>query len=281
MSNVEKMPITAGGPVRAIVPQDIDQAFRMATAIIQSGLNPPQLDTPQKVMVCIMCGLEVGLTPMQALQKIAVINNRPTIWGDGALGLVRGSGLCEYVKERIDGQGDKMVAVCEAKRRGEPEPIIRKFSVDDAKLAKLWAKAGPWQQFPTRMLSMRARAFALRDGFADVLGGLYLAEELQGTEPMRDITPPSPPSAPALPNSEFRAATEAPEPPQNGRLKEQLERSIDASKLMDDWEGRIRASGISDCEELFEGEIDPAFERGEISENQREHLVQIVMAKPP
>jgi hypothetical protein len=190
--------LQAGGSVKAIVPQDFDGAWRIATAVTKAGMAPKGLDTPEKAMVAIMHGMEVGLTPMAALQSIAVVNGRPTIWGDGAIGLVRGSGKCEWIKERIDGEGDAMVAVCEVKRKGEADAIKATFSVADAKKAALWGKAGPWQQYPKRMLVMRARAFALRDGFADVLRGLGIAEEVQDTPAvMRDITPPPPPRPPA------------------------------------------------------------------------------------
>ena len=171
--------LTAGHRPTAIVPTDMDSCYRLAKAVCLAGMAPKGLDTPEKAMVAIMHGLEVGLTPMAALQRIAVVNGRPTIWGDGAIGLVRGSGLCEYVKEWTEGEGDKRTAYCEAKRRGEQSPITRAFSVADAKRAGLWGKAGPWQQYPDRMLPMRARAFCLRDLFADVLGGLYLREEIE------------------------------------------------------------------------------------------------------
>lgn len=183
MSNITALEprtsLAVGGKVSAIVPQNMDEAFRLAQAICHAGMAPKGMDTPEKAMIAIMRGLEVGLTPMMALDKIAIVNGRPTIWGDGAMGLVRASGLAEYVKEYIEGEGDSRVAVCAAKRRGEPEPIVRRFSVTDAKKAGLWGKSGPWQQFSERMLQMRARAFALRDGFADVLGGLYLKEEIE------------------------------------------------------------------------------------------------------
>jgi len=192
----------SGGAVRAIVPQSMEDAYRLAKAICVAGMAPKGLDTPEKCMVAIMHGMEIGLPPMTALQRIAVVNGRPTIWGDGAMSLVRASGICEFVRERIEGQGDDRVAVCEAKRRHEIEPIIRSFSVVDAKRAGLWGKSGPWQQFPDRMLQMRARAFALRDGFADVLGGLYLKEEIEDERAgvARDFTPsiPRPPAPPAI-----------------------------------------------------------------------------------
>lgn len=184
--------LASGGAVRAIVPQDFDGAWRIANAVVKAGMAPKGLDTSEKAMVAIMHGMEVGLTPMAALQSIAVVNGRPTIWGDGAIGLVRGSGKMEWIRERIEGAGDKMVAVCEVKRKGEPAAEPATFSVDDAKKAGLWGKQGPWQQYPKRMLAMRARAFALRDAFADVLRGLGIAEEVQDTP--RDAAPTSPPS---------------------------------------------------------------------------------------
>src|SRR3954466_6585221 len=170
--------LVAGARPTAIIPRSMDEAYRLAKAIVLSGTAPKGVSTPEACMIAIMHGLEIGLPPLTALQRISVINGRPTLWGDAAIGLVRGSGLCEYVEEHIDGE----VAICAAKRKGEPEPIVRTFSVTDAKRAGLWGKAGPWQQYPQRMLQMRARAFALRDGFADVLGGLYLREEIDEDE---------------------------------------------------------------------------------------------------
>ena len=192
-----KPQLVAGGKLSAIIPQTMDEAYRMAKAVCMAGMAPKGMDTPEKAMIAIMRGMEVGLTPFQALDKIAVVNGRPTIWGDGAMALVRGSGICEWIRETIEDEGDKMVAVCRAKRRGEVEPIIGTFSVADAKKAGLWGKAGPWQQFPKRMLQMRARAFCLRVGFADVLGGLYLREEIEDASTRS--TPPAPTATPAQP----------------------------------------------------------------------------------
>lgn len=189
--------IQAGGAVRAIVPQDFDSAWRIANAVCQADMAPRGLETPAKAMVAIMHGLEVGLTPMNALQSIAVVNGRPTIWGDGAIGLTRGSGLLEWMKEKFEGTeyNDTYKATCTLKRKSEPEPTSYSFSVADAKKANLWGKQGPWQQYPKRMLQMRARAFALRDGFADVLKGLSIREEVDDYD-VRDITPRDEPPAP-------------------------------------------------------------------------------------
>lgn len=198
--------------MRAIVPQDFDGAWRIANAVVKAGMAPKGLDTPEKAMVAIMHGLEVGMTPMAALQSIAVINSRATIWGDGALGLVQASGKMESHKEWFEGTGDTRKAFCTVVRKGDPEPKHGEFSVADAKAAKLLGKAGPWQEYRDRMLKMRARAFALRDGFSDVLKGLGIAEEVQDIQLARDVTPPRPPSPTSPPSAKLSPPSPKPDP---------------------------------------------------------------------
>ena len=170
--------------------QTFDDAFRFAKMVSASEFAPKDFKgKPESCLLAIQHGSEVGLSPMQSLQSIAVINGRPTIWGDAALALVQSSPVCEYVREYTEGEGDNLTAVCEAKRRGYPAPTVAKFSMADAKRAGLAGKTGPWSQYPARMLALRARGFALRNAFADALRGLITAEEAAdypATEPARE-----------------------------------------------------------------------------------------------
>lgn len=169
-----KIPVSTGGKLAAFVPQTLDEAWRLAGALASSGMTPKSYGNDQnKIMVGIMAGAEVGLTPFASLQSIAVIGNNPSLWGDGALALVQASGLLEDMEESDDGH----TATCMMKRIGRATAIVRNFSMDDAKKAGLAGKAGPWTQYTARMRQMRARAFTMRDGFADVLKGLHIAEE--------------------------------------------------------------------------------------------------------
>lgn len=183
----EKPQLTAGGPVAALVPQSLEEAFRVAGAIAASGLAPAGLKTQEQIMVAIMAGAELGLAPFQALQSFAVVNGRPTLWGDGLVAVARAQGV--KVKEWSEGDGDEIVAFCTVMRPDTGEEVTRTFSVADAKRASLWAKAGPWQSYPKRMLQMRARAYALRDGCADMLRGFQVREEVEDYQPIRDVTP--------------------------------------------------------------------------------------------
>lgn len=177
--------LSAGSRAMAIVPQTFDDCYRMGKILAASGLAPAAYNgNPEACTVAIMQGLEVGLSPIAAVNSIAVINGRPSLWGDGALAVVRASGLLDYLKEWTEGD----TAYCEARRKDEPEPITRTFSDADAKAAGLLSKKGPWQDYRPRMRQMRARSWVLRDGFADVLKGLHIIEESQDI-PMRDVTP--------------------------------------------------------------------------------------------
>lgn len=167
----------AGGSVAALIPQSLEEAFRLSGALAASGMAPKGIDRPEQIMVAIMAGAELGLAPFQSLQSFAVVNGRPTLWGDGLLAVVRGRGV--KVKEWIEGEDEQMVAHCVATRPDNGEEIPRTFTVADAKKAGLWGKAGPWQQYPKRMLQMRARALALRDGCADMLRGIQVREEVE------------------------------------------------------------------------------------------------------
>lgn len=161
----------------AIRPQSLSEVMEYAKMISKSEMMPKDYrNKPENIVVAIQWGYEVGLNPIQAMRNISIINGRPSIWGDAAIALVRASGLLEYCNESIENG----VAICAVKRKGEPEQV-RTFSELEAKRAGLLNKQGPWSQYPQRMLQMRARGFALRDVFADVLNGVITAEEAQDT----------------------------------------------------------------------------------------------------
>jgi hypothetical protein len=169
---VKSNPATAG-----LRPQSFADLVQFANLAAKSSMVPPAYKgQPESIVLAVQMGDELGLAPMQSLQNISVINGRPAVWGDAVLGLCRQSAVCKDIVETVAGEADRMVATCTAIRVGA-EPIVRSFSVEDAKKAGLWGKSGPWQQYPKRMLQMRARGFAVRDAFPDELRGLITAEE--------------------------------------------------------------------------------------------------------
>jgi hypothetical protein len=153
----------------------MEQAIKVAEMLAKSTLVPKAYHgQPANVLVAMAYGESFGMQPLQAMQSVAVVNGMPGLYGDGLLAVCRSCPAWEWMTEAVDGE----TAICTAKRRNEPE-VTATFSVADAKRAQLWGKAGPWTQYPMRMLAMRARAFALRNLYADVLRGMGSAEELQ------------------------------------------------------------------------------------------------------
>jgi hypothetical protein len=185
-------------PTRGLALATFDDAFRFAAMVAKSDFAPKDFrGKPESCLLAIQHGSEIGLSPMQSLQNIACINGRPAIWGDAALALCLASPVCDGIHELIEGDGDNMTAVCQTSRKGKDANVVGRFSVADAKRAGLWGKTGPWTQYPKRMLQLRARGFALRDAFPDVLKGLVTAEEAQdypANEPAKEAAKPATPS---------------------------------------------------------------------------------------
>ena len=180
-------------------PANLSEALQMADMLCKSTLIPKDFqNSPGNVLVALQWGMEIGLGPMQALQSIAVVNGRPSLWGDAVIALCRSHPICEWVTETVEGTGENMVATCTTQRRGEPEPVSRSFSWADAKRAGLIGKAGPWTQYPTRMMQLRARSWCLRDAYPDLLRGMAVAEEAQDIPTAAPAQQPAAPVAPTL-----------------------------------------------------------------------------------
>lgn len=205
-AKAEKPPIVAGADLRPIIPTSYEDAYRMAVGFFKAGMLPDSYiikrDSSGKEVKAwesgatdekgscargalgIMNGLEIGLPPVTAISTIMIINNRTCLWGDGAVALVLRSGKVEYMKDWTEGfyGQDDFVAHFEIKRKDQDEPIHRTFGFKDAKTAGLSSKKGPWTSgYGPRMCFNRARAWALRDAFSDILKGIGIVEEVQDT----------------------------------------------------------------------------------------------------
>ena len=129
--------------VSILEPTNLGEAMEFAKQISGSSMVPKQYQgNPTNTLIAMQWGYEIGLAPMQALQNIAVINGKPSIYGDALLALVRKDPRCMGIEEKIEGENENMRAICILKRKhidGSIEMIDREFSVLMAKRAGLWA----------------------------------------------------------------------------------------------------------------------------------------------
>jgi hypothetical protein len=167
----------------SIVIDTVPQLIEWCAIIHISGLAPAHLKTPEALFAAANLGMDLGLSAMTSIQNIAVINGIASVFGDIVKAIVVASGKAEYIIDSFEGTPykDDYTAICRTKKIGNQEYIYT-FSVEDAKRAGLWGKAGTWTKYPKRMLMFRARNFALRDEYSEILKGVKLAEEVADYE---------------------------------------------------------------------------------------------------
>lgn len=201
----EKAQLVAQSEVMAIMPTSIEEAARYAQGLCVAGIVPDAFKDKQSgqpnrelVMMGVLKSMEIGVPPQTGLAGLLPINGRFSVWGDLAAALVQRTGQVERQQTiELGNSFDPETPLGEWPqefgfrvlywRKGQADPYAGEFTVRDAKRAGLWANSRkqPWILYPKRMLFNRARAFALRDGFADGLNGLTIAEEVM------DHLPPS------------------------------------------------------------------------------------------
>jgi hypothetical protein len=175
----------AAGNGRALIPvgpkgvelRDVDAMFRFAKCYMQSGLAPSSFRNEQQLVIVWAKAAELGLSPLQAVEGMSVINNRVGIMGDLALAMVEASGELEQKRVEYSGEGDSLQCKVTLQRRSR-EAQSYSFSVKEAKAAGIYERSFTWKGYPRRMCYYRALGFALRDEFADVLKGIKTVEEL-------------------------------------------------------------------------------------------------------
>ncbi len=190
-----------------IHPTSMGELNQLAELFSKTGIAPPAFrGKPADTMLALLYGNAIGLSAPQSLLGVQVINGRPSLTADSMLAICRSSPVFEDLVETFEHAGtDKCTAVCVAKRRG-CSPVTSRYGVADAKRAGLWGR-GVWAAYPERMLRIRARTFALRDLFGDLLQGFTSAEEAADIP----ATPDSSPVVTVEPQP-VEAAAEAPQP---------------------------------------------------------------------
>lgn len=159
--------LMVGGAVNAIIPQSIEEMWRVSKMVVVGGLAPKALvgkktgeEAISSVAIAIMAGAELGLPPMVALRSFTVIGGRPALYGDGIINVARRSrkaanintgymenaspeamlelGVPKWKVETLKSADDRSFGWCKAKRSDTGEEKTEIFSITDAKRAALW-----------------------------------------------------------------------------------------------------------------------------------------------
>lgn len=156
--------------------RSIDDVERLAKIATASGLC--RVKRPEEAAVILLTGRELGLSPMQSLRGIYVVNGTPVLSADLLVAVVRRSGLCG--SWRVTESTPERCTITTT-RVGETEPSTRTWTMADAKRANVTGKQ-IWAQYPAQMLRHRVAADLAREVYPDVVLGLYTPEEMDSVE---------------------------------------------------------------------------------------------------
>ncbi len=185
---------------------DYGDYLRLAEYLVAHGMHYGH--TVDSAAGAICAGHPLGLTPQVSLQYIAMVRDRPTIWGSALLSLAKASPRCKSIVggcwrgpqvshaianppkgdfaaararqtlvDELAGRyhNDKRLQMTDflvgwAVTIDDSDMIhVSVFDISDAETAGLLRSKGAWTSYPQRMCMQRARTFLIRDTYPEVM----------------------------------------------------------------------------------------------------------------
>lgn len=162
-------------------PVALQQIDHIASRYINSGALPDSINNGAQLSMVLQAGYEAGMTPMESINSYYIVNGKVTIWGDAVIRQLRRAGW----KIKWE-QSDEMMARVTLNKDGESSHT-EEYTIEEARNAGLTNK-GPWQKYPKEMLRHKVIGRAVRFTCPEVLNGLYLKEELDGSDSFDNVT---------------------------------------------------------------------------------------------
>lgn len=145
-----------------------------AQRYVQSGLLPAEVNTPQKALVIMTAGRELGVPATYALRNIHVVKGKPVCSAELLLALVRRS----YGPGAIRvGKTSNTACTVQYREQGWDGISEYTFTIDDAKAAGV-TNNPTWRNYPAAMLRARCISAVVRFAFPECIAGLYTPEEM-------------------------------------------------------------------------------------------------------
>src|SRR5215475_6753626 len=166
----------------------LDEAIKIGDYIAKSRMFP-EITDQAKAIVAILAGRELGVPPLAAVRGIHVIKGKVEIGAGLLAALIKQSNRYAYKIIKSDDMecllvwseniGGTWIAVGETK-----------FTITDAKRAKLIKPDSNWEKFPRAMLFARAISEGQKKYCPDIgMGALYTPGEIPLDDEVIDITP--------------------------------------------------------------------------------------------
>lgn len=160
-------------------PQAWNALLSQCQVLVKSGFLPNAIKTPEQAVAIALKGHEMGLPLMASFAGISIINGKPTI--EGQLMLAQIYRLVPGAKVEFLARSVQHCQLRAMRPGGEWQEF--EWTMEHAKQAELLNKDS-WKKYPRNMLQWRAVADMARAMFPDAIMGCYLADEVEGGEPI-------------------------------------------------------------------------------------------------
>ena len=297
-----KTSVVVSGNGFTVVPRTMDDAFSWADRISRSQLIPAAFRTPAgapkdaskagDVYIACARGTELGMSPIQSLMSINVVNGRATLSTDSKKALCMRYGRIKQEYDESDGNPKWIVTV----KRKDCEDVSLSYSARDAAQANLmtvktetitqpdgtkkvvsyWCGvSGAWVGYWKRMLLKRAISWALDEAFPDILNGFGTTEEY---EDIKDAKPnfTQPVNEQAIVSNQPQTK---PVVTKKSRKKKEVEVSIEEVSADVKEKPGAAVFGLSKDKETPKEEPKPEVVKAEIVEDKEEKKVESVKVK--
>lgn len=253
-----------------MVPLDLEifeRAEAIAGKLARSSLLPSALrGKPADLAVIMVTGQELGLSPMQALRGLHVVEGRPVLAAELIVGLVKRHPACRYFRLV---KSDDQVAIYETQREGEPEPTRLSWTIQQAQKAGLGGRHN-WKAHPAAMLRARCSAALARAVYPDVAMGIYDPDEAQDiregiTIEGQTVIPPPQKAKKAAPKNgvaepeDAEIVERAAEAADEEASAPEVDEDIDETDPADEWRERIEATQSAKELQQVGAELSKAF----------------------
>lgn len=131
------------------------EASKRLSLILDTGLVPSHIKTPAQAMTAIELGSSLGMSPLESLRSIQVVQGNPVLKA-GALGALikRRFGPDAFQVVQCDEEACR-IDVRQLDSSGNVSLLRVEFTQEDAKRAGLWGR-NQWAKYPVDLLYARA-----------------------------------------------------------------------------------------------------------------------------
>jgi hypothetical protein len=156
------------------ISQQLAETMSLGDIFVKSGMFP-DIKAQAQAVVKILAGKELGLSPLESMTNIYIVNGKVALQAKVIAALIKKSGKYDYVVEKQD---DQECVIAFFQCNGQRHEIGKSsFTIKDAARAGIVNKDS-WKNYPKNMLFARALSNGARFYCPDVYSA-YTPEELE------------------------------------------------------------------------------------------------------